>query len=136
MKRVSPIIIGAAAFLVMLDVIGELAGKPLGFPYASLGMVSLLVYVAVGALAAWRGKFEHGLLGAAIVGFLDGALGPLAAWLVGDGPVAQAWTEPRVFAYSIAVVTAIAAGAGLVGAALSSWVERRRGLRSSRAVPR
>jgi fucose 4-O-acetylase-like acetyltransferase len=134
MKRVTPIILAAAALLVTLDVVGELAGKPLGFPYASLGVVSLVVYVAVGAICAWRARFETGLLAAALVGFLDGTLGPLAAWLVGQGPVAQEVTEPRVFAYSIAVVTAIAAAAGLLGAAAGSWLERRRGVRG--VVPR
>jgi hypothetical protein len=45
-------------------------------------------------------------------------------------------TEARIFAYRIAVVTAIATAAGLIGAAAGSWLERRRGLRGSRVVPR
>jgi hypothetical protein len=135
MKRVTPIILAAAAFLVLLDVVGELAGRPLGFPYASLGVVSLITYIAVGALAAWRSNFAYGVLAAAVVGLLDGTFGPLTAWLVGNGPVAQTVTEPRVFAYSIVVVTATAAAAGLLGGAAGSWLERRRGFRGSRAVP-
>jgi hypothetical protein len=137
MKRVTPIVLTAAAFLVLLDVIGELAGKPLGFPYSSLGMVSILIYLGVGALGAWRTNFKRGLLAAALVGLLSGTLGPLVAWLMGAGPIAQETTEPRIFAYRIAVVTATAAAAGLLGAAAGSWLERRRGLRgSSRVVPR
>jgi hypothetical protein len=136
MKRVTPIILAAAALLVLLDVVGELAGRPLGFPYPSLGVVSLLVYMAVGALVAWRTSFVYGLLAAALVGLLSGTFGPLLAWLIGPGSIAQEVTEPGIFAYRIAVVTAIATAAGLLGAAAGKWLERRRGLRSSRVVPR
>lgn len=136
LRRVTPIVFGAAALLILLDVAGELAGKPLGFPYAALGVVSLLVYVGVGILAAWRSSFGYGVLAAALVGFLAGTFGPLAAWMVGAGPVAQEVTEPGVFAYRIVVVTGTAALGGLVGAAAGSWLERRRSLRSSRVVPR
>ncbi|MGH7509148.1 MAG: hypothetical protein ACREMZ_06730 [Gemmatimonadales bacterium] len=136
MRRVTPIILTAAALLVVLDVVGELAGKPLGFPYRALGVVSLVVYVGVGATSAWRTNFATGVLAAALVGFLDGTLGPLAAWLVGAGPVSQETTDARVFAYSIAVVTAIAASGGILGSAAGSWLERRRGIRGSRVVHR
>jgi hypothetical protein len=135
-KRMWPIILGATAFLLVLDIIGELAGKPLGFPYPSLGVVSLLIYIGVGALGAWRASFMHGFLAATLVGFLDASLGPLAASVVGDGPVANYVTEARVFAYSIVVVTLTAAAGGLLGAGAGSWLERRRGLRGSRVVSR
>ncbi|HEU5304898.1 MAG TPA: hypothetical protein VFU40_09675, partial [Gemmatimonadales bacterium] len=62
MKRVTPIILGAAGLLVAGDIIGALTGKPLGFPYSELGVVSLLVYVAVGFIGAWRASFAPGLL--------------------------------------------------------------------------
>jgi hypothetical protein len=127
-RRVTPVIL-AAAFLLALDIVGAVAERPLGFPYPTLSVVSFLVYLAVGLLAAWRANFAAGVASAAIVGFLDATLGPLLAWLVGHGPLGQSVTEPRVFAYSITVVTAIAAAAGLVGAAMASWLERRRGTR-------
>jgi hypothetical protein len=136
LRRVSPIILGATAVVVLLDIIGELAGKQLGFPYPSLGVVSLLVYIGVGALGAWRSSFIAGLLAAALVGFLDGTLGPLVAWLMGHGPVGENVSDPRVFAYSIAVGTLIAAAGGLLGSVAGSWLERRRGLRGSRVVSR
>jgi hypothetical protein len=98
--------------------------------------VSLLVYLAVGVLGAWRANFAAGLMAAAIVGFLDATLGPMFAWLMGSGPVGQTTTKPGVFAYSITVMTAIAAATGLVGAAAGSWLERRRGMRSSGVIPR
>jgi hypothetical protein len=136
MKRVRPIILAAVALLIMLEVVGELAGKPLGFPYSPLGVVSVLIYLGVGAMGAWRANFERGLLAAGLVGLLGGTFGPLVAWLMGAGPIAQEVTEARIFAYRIAVVTAIATAAGLIGAAAGSWLERRRGLRGSRVVPR
>jgi hypothetical protein len=136
MKRVRPIILAAVALLIMLEVVGELAGKPLGFPYSPLGVVSVLIYLGVGAMGAWRTNFERGLLAAGLVGLLGGTFGPLVAWLMGAGPIAQEVTEARIFAYRIAVVTAIATAAGLIGAAAGSWLERRRGLRGSRVVPR
>jgi hypothetical protein len=136
MTRVMPIVLAASATLVVLDVVGALAGKPLGFPYSSLGVVSLLIYLAVGLVGAWRANFATGVLASAIVGLLDGSLGPLAAWLVGPGPVGQTITEPRIFAYGTTVVTLTAAIAGIIGALAATWLERRRGLRSSGVLPR
>jgi hypothetical protein len=129
MRRVAPIILAASATLVVLDIVGAFAGKPLGFPYSSLGVLSLLIYLAVGLLGAWRANFTVGVVAAATVGFLDGTLGPLLAWLIGPGPVGQTITEPRIFAYGITVITATATAAGLIGSLAGSWLERRRGLR-------
>jgi hypothetical protein len=131
-----PIILAASVTLVLLDMVGALAGKPLGFPYSSLGVVSLLIYLAVGLLGAWRANFTVGVVAAAVVGFLDGTVGPMVAWLIGAGPVGQTITEPRIFAYGITVVTVTAAVAGLIGSLAGAWLERRRGLRSSGVVPR
>jgi len=129
MRRVLPIILVGVAVLVLMDVVGALTGRPLGFPYPRLGVVSLLVYFGVGAIGAWRGSFSDGLAAAIVVGLLDGTLGPLAAWIVGPGPVDQTVAEPGIFAYQIAVMTGTAAGVGLVGAAAGSWLERRRVIR-------
>jgi hypothetical protein len=133
-RRVLPILLAGATVLVIMDVVGSLTGRPLGFPYPRLGVVSLLVYFAVGALGAWRGSFRDGLGSAIVVGLLDGTLGPIAAWMVGAGPLAQPVTEPGIFAYQIAVVTGTAAAVGLVGALAGSWLERRRAIRG--VVPR
>jgi hypothetical protein len=135
-RRMTPVILAAVALLVALDAAGELAGRPLGFPYTPLGVVSLLIYLTVGAICSRRTSFGGGLLAAAAVGLLAGTVGPLVAWLIGSGPVAQEVTEPRIFAYRVAVVTATAAAAGLLGAAAGSWLERRRGLRRSGVVSR
>jgi hypothetical protein len=134
MRRVLPIILVGVAVLVLMDVVGALTGRPLGFPYPKLGVVSLLIYFAVGAFAAWRGSFSDGLATAIIVGLLDGTLGPLAAWMVGDGPMGQPITESGIFAYQIAIVTGTAAALGLVGAMAGSWLERRRAIRG--VIPR
>jgi hypothetical protein len=135
-RRITPVILAAVALLIALDAAGELTGQPLGFPYPPLGVVSLLIYLCVGAICSWRTSFAGGVLAAAVVGLLAGTVGPLVAWLIGSGPVAGEVSEPRIFAYRIAVVTATAAAAGLIGAAAGSWLERRRGLRGSRFVPR
>ena len=135
-RRVTPVVLVAAALLVGVDVIGALAGKPLGFPYSPLGVVSLLVYVLVGYVGAWRASFAAGVLAAAVVGFLDATVGPLSAWVAGPGDLGQAVTEPRIFAYAVAIGTVTAAVAGLVGAATGIWLERRRTLRRSGAVSR
>jgi hypothetical protein len=135
-RRMTPVILAAVAVLVALDAVGEVAGQPLGFPYLPLGVVSLLIYFSVGALCSWRTGFGGGLLAATVVGLLAGTVGPLVAWLIGSGPVAQEVTEPRIFAYRIAVVTSTAAVLGLLGAAAATWLERRRALRGSRVVPR
>jgi hypothetical protein len=134
MRRVLPILLIGVAVLVLMDVVGALTGRPLGFPYPRLGVVSLLVYFGVGAIGAWRGSFSDGLAVAIVVGLLDGTLGPLTAWIVGSGPVDQAVAEPGIFAYQIAVVTGTAAAVGLIGALAGSWLERRRVIRG--VVPR
>ena len=134
MRRVIPTILAATGLLVTLDIVGALAERPLGFPYPPLSVVSFLVYLSVGVLGAWRGAFVTGVAAAAVVGFLDATVGPLLAWLIGPGPLGQSPTEPGIFAYSIAVTTAIAAAAGVLGAGVASWLERRRGIRG--VVPR
>jgi hypothetical protein len=131
----TPVIIAAAALLLVLDIIGALARQPLGFPYSSLGAVSLLIYFTVGLMGAWRADFRLGVVAAVIVGFLDATLGPLVAWMIGPGPVGQTIAEPGIFAYGITVVTLTATGTGLVGAFAGSWLERRLGIRGSRVVP-
>jgi hypothetical protein len=129
-----PVVVAAAALLVGIDVVGALTGKPLGFPYSPLGVVSLLVYVLVGFAGAWRVSLAAGVLAAASVGFLDATVGPLASWLAGPGSLDQDFTKPRIFAYAITVGTVTALVAGLVGAAAGSWLERRRALRGSGVV--
>ena len=59
---------------------------------------------------------------------------PSFAWMVGPGPVDQTFSESRVFAYGIAVITATAAVSGLMGALAGTWLERRRVLRTSSRV--
>ena len=54
MRRVTPVILAAAAFLLALDIVGAVTERPLGFPYPTLSVVSFLVYLAVGLLAAGR----------------------------------------------------------------------------------
>jgi hypothetical protein len=134
MRRVTPVIVAAAGLLVALDIVGALAQRPLGFPYPSLGGVSLVVYLSVGLYGSWRASFPVGVLSAIAVGLLDATLGSLAAWMVGAGPVGQTFTEPRVFGYGIAVVTGTATATGAVGALAGSWLERRRAFRSSSSV--
>jgi hypothetical protein len=133
-RRVTPVILTAAGLLVAIDVIGALTGKPLGFPYSPLGVVSLLVYCLVGFIGALRANFAAGLLAAAMVGFLDATVGPISAWLAGPGSLGLSLEEPGVFVYAIVVATATAAAGGLLGAAAGSWVERRRAVRGSRVV--
>lgn len=134
-RRLMPIILAAVALLLVLDAVGELSGHPLGFPYSRLGVVSLVIYLSVGAIGSWRTNFGGGFLAAAMVGLLAGTLGPLVAWLIGSGSLGQEVTEPGIFGYRVAVVTVTAAAAGLVGALAGSWLERRRGIRRS-VVPR
>jgi hypothetical protein len=129
-----PVILAAAGVLVLLEIIGALASRPLGFPYPTLGAVSILIYAIVGLLGSLRAGVVPGVLGAGLAGLLDGSLGPLGAWLVGPGPLSVTIDEPRVFAYRIAVVTATALAAGVAGALAGAWVERRRAFRSGPGV--
>jgi len=132
---VTPVIIVASALLLVLDIVGAFARQPLGFPYSPLGVLSLVIYFAVGLVGAWRTRFVVGVAAAAMVGLLDSALGPLVAWLIGPGPVGQTIEEPGIYAYGVTVVTLTAAAAGLIGATAGAWLERRRGLRGSGVLP-
>jgi hypothetical protein len=134
-KRVTPVVLAASTLLVVLDIVGALVRHPLGFPYFPLGVVCLLTYFTVGLLSAGRAGMTVGVAAAAIVGFLDSTLGPLAAWFVGPGPVTQTIDEPGIFAYGITVVTLTAAATGFLGAGIGLWIERRRGPRGSRVLP-
>ena len=109
MKRVTPVILAASALLLVLDIVGALVRHPLGFPYFPLGIVCLLTYFTVGLVAAWQEGVSVGVAAAAIVGFLDSTLGPLAAWFIGQGSLNQTIEEPGIFAYGITVVTLTAA---------------------------
>ncbi len=134
MRRVTPVVLAAAGLLLALDVVGALANQPLGFPYSSLGAVSLLIYLGVGLLCGLRAGFLAGIIAATLVGLLDSTLGPLAAWMAGSGPVGQIITEEGVIAYGVSVVTATAAAAGTVGALAGVWLERWRGLRAGSRI--
>jgi len=125
-KRVTPVVLAASTLLVVLDIVGALVRHPLGFPYFPLCVVCLLTYFTVGLLSAGRAGMTVGVAAAAIVGFLDSTLGPLAAWFVGAGPVTQTIEEPGIFAYGITVVTVTAAATGFLGAGIGLWIERRR----------
>jgi hypothetical protein len=133
-KRVTPVILAASALLLVLDIVGALVRHPLGFPYSPVGIVCILTYFSVGLVAAWREGVAVGVAAAAVVGLLDGTLGPLAAWFVGRGALSQTIEEPGIFAYGITVFILTAAGTGLVGALAGIWLGRRRGLRA-RVLP-
>jgi hypothetical protein len=134
-KRVTPVILVASALLIVLDIVGALVRHPLGFPYSPIGVVCLFTYFAVGVIAGGRAGLPVGVAAAASVGFLDGSVGPLAAWFVGAGPVGQTIEEPGIFAYGITVITLSGAAMGLIGALTGIWLERRRALRGSRMIP-
>jgi hypothetical protein len=132
--RVTPVIIAAAALLLVLDIIGAIARQPLGFPYSSLGAVSLVTYFTVGLMGTWRAHFRHGVIAAVIVGFLDATLGPLAAWMIGPGPVGQTITRAQNLRLrDHGGDTHRGRNRAPWGA--GSWLERRRGLRGSQVVP-
>jgi hypothetical protein len=90
-----PVVLSAAGLLVLLEIIGALASRPLGYPYPTLGAVSILIYATVGLLGSLRAGFLPGVLGAGLAGLLDGSLGPLGAWLVGPGPLSVTIDAPR-----------------------------------------
>jgi hypothetical protein len=134
MARVIGIVLAGTGTVVALDAAGTLAAGPLGFPYPPLAVVSLLIYLAVGAAGAWYGGLATGTAAGLAVGFLDATLGPLVAWVIGPGPVGTSELRLAVFSYGIAVTAATAGLIGLVGAAVVRRLERR-GLGLSTADP-
>ncbi|QIN78592.1 hypothetical protein GBA65_08735 [Rubrobacter marinus] len=109
------IVAGASLFVVAFDALGSLAARRLGFPYAVLTVVSLLVYGTTGALAADQSGVTMGTLAAGIVGLVDSTLGWAVSRKLGAGRLPNEAPRPGVSAGTVLLVSLLAAAIGLVG---------------------
>jgi hypothetical protein len=110
----SAITAGASATLV-LDTVGSIASKRIGFSYPKLAPLSFAIYTVVGGLAARDGSISDAVLAATIVGFIEATIGWRISWLIGPGRWKEVEPSPSRLAATILRVMLLAAVCGAVG---------------------
>ena len=119
---VGKIVIGGVLAVVLFDAVGSLAAKRFGFAYSLLIPGSLLIYGAVAAMVARRRDWVVGLLAATLLAFTDVTLGWAVSWLIGPGKPEAGLTPMTVLG---AAMTAFVFG-GLAGG-VGAWIGVRKG---------
>ncbi len=129
-RAVRGTIYGAAAVLA-LAAIGSLASRALGFDYALLTPITLLIFAAIGAYVgatelAWRAAIVG-----AVIGVIDATLGDAIAWAIGPGrPQVGERITVLGFFNTVLFVAVTAAVLAAIGAWVWGWVGRRRRARA------
>jgi hypothetical protein len=112
---------GVVAVLV-LDTLGSLASRALGFDYGSLSFVSTLIYAAVGAYVGLGAPLSRAATAAAVVGLVEATIGWAISWAIGPGrPEPGDPSSAASIAFAVVFVTLLAAGVGTIG----GWLARR-----------
>jgi len=113
----SAILVGSLA-VILLDAVGSLASRSLGFKYKSLVFGSWLLYATVGYFVGrgaglWSCAFAGG-----VVGLVDATLGWAVSWWIGPGrPAAELSATAAV---SIVLIVGLSGAAfGWLGGAVS-----------------
>ena len=78
------LIVGSFAVL-LFDTIGSIASRQFRFRYASLAIVSWILWLGTGFFAAWYGQLYLSLLAGGIVAFVEATLGWYISCLIGPG---------------------------------------------------
>jgi len=117
---------GGAAVLA-LDTLGALASRAIGFEYASLAPLSILLYAAIGAYVSVAEPVPRAAIVGALVGVIDATLGWAIAWAIGPGrpQAGERITLLGLFNTTL-FVSVLAAAAAAIGAWLSRWARRRK----------
>jgi hypothetical protein len=117
------ILLGAAAILVF-DALGSLAAKALGFDYGALSPGSYLIDAAIAFAAARVAGFKAGVLAATTVALIEATAGWAISWIIGPGRLPG--VSVSVIAGIVVWVTATGALAGAAGAGLAKLVRKDR----------
>lgn len=112
------IIGGGCVAVTVVDTCGALISRALTIRYGYFGLVSLLIYSLVGALATRRGSVASAAAGGVLVSVFDATVGWWIAWRIGpgrvDGPGGVAGITllflPGLFAVSLGTTVAVVSG--------------------------
>ena len=121
-NSVGKLVIGGVLAVVLFDAVGSLAAKRFGFAYSLLIPGSLLIYGTVAAMVARRRDWVIGLLAATLLAFTDVTLGWAVSWLIGPGKPEAGLTPLTVVG---AAMTAFVFGG--LGGAIGAWIGVRKG---------
>jgi hypothetical protein len=112
---------GAAAVLA-LDTIGSFASRALGFDYAFLAPMTLLIAIAIGAYVGATERVSRAALAGAVVGVSDATVGWAIAWAIGPG---RPQIGERITLLGFFNTVVFVAVLGAAGAAVGAWLVRR-----------
>jgi hypothetical protein len=112
---------GAAAVLA-LAAMGSLASRAVGFDYALLTPVSLLIFAAVGAYVGATERVSRAAIVGAVVGVIDATVGWAIAWVIGPGRPQADERITLLGLFNTAFFVALLAAAG---AAVGAWLMKR-----------
>jgi hypothetical protein len=125
-RTVRGLLYGAAAVLA-LDTVGALASRGLGFDYARLTPISILLYAVAGAYVGAADRVSRATAVGAILGAIDATIGWAIAWVIGPGRPQEGERITLLGLFNTALFVAVlAAAAAAVGAGLVRLGRRRR----------
>jgi hypothetical protein len=108
--------------IILLDALGSIASKQLGFKYTSLAALSFIIYGAVGFFATKQSDLKTGILMAAATGFFDATIGWKISMMLGVNTGVE--VTPLLWFITIIFITGSAAVCGLLGGGLTRFVKR------------
>jgi len=120
---------GGCVVVAIVDTCGSLLSLALKIPYGWFAIVSLMIYCALGVLAARRGSIASAAAAGAIVSVFDATVGWWISWRIGpgraDGPDGPAGIHALLLTgiFVVSFETTLAVIAALIS-------ERLRGRRS------
>jgi hypothetical protein len=107
MNKIGRIIAFSAAGIIVIDALGALASRGLGFSYRHLIPVSFLTYVTIGFFVAKYATVIAAILAAAITGFVEATIGWAVSWNIGPGRPTGLAGEVGELEFAIAVALTI-----------------------------
>jgi hypothetical protein len=115
MNRLTKVFLLSAVSVIVFDTLGAIASRLLNFPYTSLILGSLLIYLASGFAAAKYGTIRSSFLVGAGTGFVDATVGWAISWMIGPGQPTGGEYGSGAIVLTVIFVTLLAAVSGLFG---------------------
>jgi ribose/xylose/arabinose/galactoside ABC-type transport system permease subunit len=122
MKPTYKILLIGILAIVLLDSLGSIASKQLGFNYTSLASISFIIYAMVGFFTTKQKDLKTGVLFAAATGLFDSTIGWKIIMMLGVNTSIK--ITPFLWFITIIFVTGLAALCGLIGGWLTRFVKR------------